>query len=88
MLRSGWIRWCAMRPGMTVVVAWFLSTSGNGALVAFAAVLEGFLWAPLPAWQRLALLPGIVAVYWPSLAVEAGGFVLILVLLWMNRARR
>ena len=58
------------------------------ALVAFAAVLEGFLWAPLPAWQRLALLPGIVAVYWPSLAVEAGGFVLIVVLLWMNRARR
>ena len=58
------------------------------ALVAFAAVLEGFLWAPLPAWQRLALLPGIVAVYWPSPAVEAGGFVLILVLLWMNRARR
>lgn len=58
------------------------------ALVAFAAVLEGFLWAPLPAWQRLALLPGIVAVYWPSLAVEAGGFVLIVVLLWLNRARR
>ena len=58
------------------------------ALVAFAAVLEGFLWAPLPAWQRLALLPGIVAVYWPDLVVEAGGFVLILVLLWMNRARR
>ena len=58
------------------------------ALVAFAAVLEGFLWAPLPAWQRLALLPGIVALYWPSPAVEAGGFVLILILLWMNRARR
>ncbi|MCK5481211.1 MAG: TRAP transporter fused permease subunit [Gammaproteobacteria bacterium] len=58
------------------------------ALVAFAALLEGFLWAPLPAWQRLALLPGIVAVYWPSLAVEVGGFALILVLLWLNRTRR
>ncbi len=58
------------------------------ALVAFAALLEGFLWAPLPAWQRLGLLPGIVAVYWPNLAVEAAGFALILVLLWLNRARR
>jgi TRAP transporter 4TM/12TM fusion protein len=58
------------------------------ALVAFAAVLEGFMWAPLPAWQRLALLPGIVAVYWPGLAVEAGGIILILGLLALNRARR
>ena len=58
------------------------------ALVAFAAALEGFLWAPLPAWQRLALLPGIVAVYWPNLAVEVGGFSLIVILLWLNRARR
>jgi TRAP-type uncharacterized transport system fused permease subunit len=58
------------------------------ALVAFAAVLEGFLWAPMPAWQRLLLLPGIVAVYWPGLVVEAGGFALILVLLWLNRAKR
>ncbi len=58
------------------------------ALVAFAALIEGFLWAPLPAWQRLGLLPGIVAVYWPNLAVEAAGLALILVLLWLNRARR
>lgn len=58
------------------------------ALVAFAALLEGFLWAPLPAWQRLALLPGIVAVYWPSPPVEAGGFILIVLLLLLNRARR
>jgi TRAP-type uncharacterized transport system fused permease subunit len=55
------------------------------ALVAFAAVLEGFLWAPIPAWQRLALLPGIVAVYWPNLAIEATGFIGILGLLWLNR---
>jgi len=57
------------------------------ALVAFTALLEGFLWAPLPAWQRLCLLPGIVAVYWPNLAVEAGGLILILVLLWLNQRR-
>jgi TRAP transporter 4TM/12TM fusion protein len=47
------------------------------ALTAFAAMLEGFLWAPMPAWQRIALLPGIVAIYWPNLAVEAGGLILI-----------
>jgi TRAP transporter 4TM/12TM fusion protein len=58
------------------------------AMTAFAAMLEGFLWAPMAAWQRVALLPGIVAVYWPSLAVEAGGLILIVVLLGLNRARR
>jgi TRAP transporter 4TM/12TM fusion protein len=57
------------------------------ALVAFAALLEGFLWAPIPVWQRLALLPGIVAVYWPNLAIEATGFILILGLLWLNRRK-
>jgi TRAP transporter 4TM/12TM fusion protein len=58
------------------------------ALVAFAAVLEGFLWAPLPAWQRLALLPGILAVYWPSPMVEAAGLAVILAVLGLNRAVR
>jgi TRAP transporter 4TM/12TM fusion protein len=58
------------------------------ALVAFAALLEGFLWAPIPVWQRLALLPGILAVYWPNLAIEATGFILILGLLWLNRKAR
>lgn len=60
------------------------------ALVAFAAVLEGFLWAPLPVWMRLALVPAIVAVFWPSFAVEATGTAAALVLLAINRqtARR
>jgi len=58
------------------------------ALAAFAAALEGHLWAPLAVWQRLALLPGIVAVYWPGVAIEAGGLALILALFALNRARR
>lgn len=58
------------------------------ALVASAAVLEGYLWAPIPGWQRMALVSGIVAVYWPDRVIEAVGFVLIMALLWMNRARR
>jgi len=60
------------------------------ALVAFAAVLEGFLWAPLPIWMRLALIPAVIAVFWPSLVVEAAGTAVIIALLALNRqaARR
>jgi hypothetical protein len=42
----------------------------------------------MPAWQRIALLPGIVAIYWPNLAVEAGGLILIVGVLGLNRAHR
>ncbi|MCB1389973.1 MAG: TRAP transporter fused permease subunit [Rhodobacteraceae bacterium] len=55
------------------------------AMVAFAAMLEGFLWGPIPLWMRVALFPAIVAVFWPSIAVEAAGTVAILALLAMNR---
>jgi TRAP transporter 4TM/12TM fusion protein len=58
------------------------------ALVAFAAVLEGFLWAPLPLWQRAALIPAIIAIFWPSLTVEIVGALAIVVLLGLNRAQR
>jgi len=54
------------------------------ALVAFAAVLEGFLWAPVPAWQRVLLVPAITAVFWPSIAVEAAGVALIAGWLLLN----
>lgn len=55
------------------------------ALVAFAAVLEGFLWAPMPLWMRVALIPAIIAIFWPSLAIEAAGTAAIIVLLAINR---
>jgi len=58
------------------------------ALVAFAAMLEGFLWAPMPIWQRIVLLPAIVAVFWPSIAAEAAGAVTIVVILALNRRGR
>jgi len=57
------------------------------ALVAFAAVLEGFLFRPMALWIRILLLPGVVAVFWPNLIYEIAGFVLILVLLGMNWAQ-
>ncbi len=54
------------------------------ALVAFAALLEAFLFAPIPLWQRAVLLPGIVAVFWPDLRVEIVGAALLAVILAMN----
>ena len=59
-------------------------------LVAFAAVLEGFLFRPMPIWARLLLLPGVVALFWPDLRIEAAGFTLVAVLLALNwlQARR
>ena len=54
------------------------------ALVAFAAALEGFLWRAMPIWQRVALVPGVVAIFWPDITVEVAGVALILVILGMN----
>ncbi|PWJ20323.1 TRAP transporter permease [Jannaschia seohaensis] len=54
------------------------------ALVAFAAALEGFLFAAMPVWQRALLVPGVIACFWPDLAVEVAGVALILGLLWLN----
>jgi len=61
----------------------------NGALaiislVAFAAMLEGFLWGPIPLWQRAALLPAIMAVFWSSVSVEAAGAAGLILLLGWN----
>ena len=58
------------------------------ALTAFAAMLEGFLFAPIPLLQRVLLLPGIVAVFWPDIGVEAAGVALLVALLALNWTRR
>ena len=57
------------------------------ALVGFAAALEGFLWRPMPIWQRALVVPGVIAIFWPSIVVEAVGVALILLLLALNRGR-
>ncbi len=57
------------------------------ALTAFAAVLEGFLFAPIAWWQRLLLVPGIVGVFWADFRIEAAGTALVLVLLGLNWSR-
>ena len=54
------------------------------ALIAFAALLEGYLFAPLAAWQRLALAPAAVALFWPDLTVELVGAAVTLAVLTLN----
>jgi len=54
------------------------------ALVAFAAALEGFLWRAMPLWARALLVPGVVAVFWPDLRIEAAGVALIILILGLN----
>jgi TRAP transporter 4TM/12TM fusion protein len=54
------------------------------ALVGFAVVLEGFLWRTMPVWQRVLMVPGVVAIFWPDLLIEAAGTALILLLLAAN----
>ncbi len=54
------------------------------ALVAFAALLEGYLFAPVPVWQRVILAPAIVAVIWPDIAVEVIGASVLALLLGAN----
>jgi len=56
-------------------------------LVAFAAVLEAFLWRPMQLWMRVLLLPGIVALFWPDIWVEIAGAMLVVALLALNWAQ-
>jgi TRAP transporter 4TM/12TM fusion protein len=56
------------------------------ALVAFAAMLEGWLFGPMPVWQRVLLLPGILGIFWPALWAEAAGAALLVAILALNAA--
>ena len=56
------------------------------ALTAFAAAIEGYLFAPMPPWQRCLAAAATVAVFWPSLPVEAIGASVISLLIAANAA--
>ena len=69
--------WCSttrsILGGPLPVVIW------NGAiaivaLTGFAVALEGFLWRPMPLWQRLLIVPGVIAVFWPDGRRRGGGW--------------
>jgi TRAP transporter 4TM/12TM fusion protein len=54
------------------------------ALAAFAAALEGFLFRPMALWQRVLIVPGVIACFWPDLSIEVAGVALILAILALN----
>ncbi len=54
------------------------------ALAAAAVAIEGHLWAPMPLWQRLLVVPGVVAIFWPDLVCEIAGAVLLTLILALN----
>lgn len=55
------------------------------ALAAFAACLEGYLFGPMPMWQRALILPGVTAVFWPDLRVEIAGAAILLGVLALSQ---
>ncbi|GGB41711.1 transporter [Roseibium aquae] len=57
------------------------------ALVGFAAALEGFLFRAMALWQRVLIVPGVIACFWPDLIVEIVGAILIIGILLLNRAQ-
>ena len=69
--------------GPVPYVIWIGFSAALG-LVAFAAAIEGYLFASMKAWMRLALVPPIIALFWPSFAAELVGAAAILGLLGMN----
>lgn len=58
------------------------------ALATFAAVLEGYLFAPMPIWVRLCAIPGIVAVFWPDFRFELLGAAVLAAVLFHNWTQR
>ncbi|UWQ94167.1 TRAP transporter fused permease subunit [Rhodobacteraceae bacterium M385] len=69
--------------GPLPIVIWSGAIAVLG-LAAFAAALEGYLWGPMPIWMRVALVPGVIALFWPDFTVEVVGAVLIVILLALN----
>ncbi len=72
--------WYVLFTGVIVVIA----------LVAFAAAIEGFLFTWVDPLWRLVIVPAVIAVFHPSLAVEAAGACVLLALMLWNwlRARQ
>jgi TRAP transporter 4TM/12TM fusion protein len=69
--------------GPLPVVLWIGFTAILG-LVAFAAVIEGWLFAPMDKLSRLIAIPAVVALFWPDFRAEAAGVIVLLVILALN----
>jgi TRAP-type uncharacterized transport system fused permease subunit len=73
--------------GPWMVVGWNILTA-FAALGAFAAALEGFMFTRMLLPSRLIASAGTVAIFWPSLPVEAAGLTAIVLVLVVNFLRR
>ena len=69
--------WFVLWTGAIVIVA----------LVAFAAAIEGYLFTWMDPVSRLLVVPGVIAVFNPSLAIEAGGAGLLMAVMAVNWLR-
>jgi TRAP transporter 4TM/12TM fusion protein len=66
---------------------WYVIWTGFTAilgLVAFAAVIEGWLFAPMDKLSRLLAVPAVIALFWPDFAAEVAGVVALLGILALN----
>jgi len=75
--------------GPWTIIAWDILIAFV-ALAAFAAALEGYLFAPMDALSRLLVVPALVAIFWPDFTVEVCGFAVMVAVLGFNwwRSRR
>lgn len=58
------------------------------ALAAFAAAIEGYLFAKMDVLSRLLVIPATVAIFWPDFRIEAAGAAALLAILALNWLRR
>jgi len=72
--------------GAPLVVAWNIVLA-VASLTAFAAALEGHLFARMDVFSRLAVIPATIAVFYPSAVVEVAGLAVIMAVLILNWAR-
>ncbi len=66
--------WHVLLTGTIIIIA----------LVAFAAAIEGYLFTWIDPVSRVAMIPAVIAVFHPSLAIELAGAAALLVLLGWN----
>ncbi|MGY6697482.1 MAG: TRAP transporter permease, partial [Roseinatronobacter sp.] len=69
--------------GPLPVVLWTGFTAILG-LIAFAAVIEGWLFGRMDIVSRVVAIPAIVALFWPDFVVEVAGTTVLLILLGWN----
>ena len=60
------------------------STTEAVALSSFAALLEGYVFAPLVGDSLVLIVPATVAIFYPDFTVEAAGLVTLIAVLGFN----